>query len=239
MTSSFRITENWLTKKPSEAAFYVASLLTSLLLLSGFLYLSGRLHASEWMPASPHDVFVGAQIWRLWSALFAHADMGHLMNNALMFFPLTYLLVGYFGFYLFPILGMLMGGIINFLVLKSMPPESSLIGISGVVYWMGAVWLTLFVLIDSRKSLRRRLSIALFLSIVLFAPETYKPQISYLSHLLGYILGIASGALYYLIHRKKFLAAEVREEIFEESDSLKLEQDDVQPQERANLKVPL
>ena len=220
--------QNWLTQKPHGNAFDVMLLMTFLLLFSGLLFLNNYFDTTLWMPANPRAVFDKLQIWRLWTALFAHADLGHLMNNSLLFIPLAYLLTGYFGIIVFPLLGLFIGGLINLIVLFNMPPENSLIGMSGVVYWMGAIWLTLFALIDNRKSIRLRFAIVLFLTVLLFAPHTYKPEISYLSHLLGYIFGVFNGVFYYLFKRKKFLAAEVREEILDDSEVLKSEQDDVQ-----------
>ena len=231
METKTRVIENWLTRKPNESAFNMTSLITLILLASGYIFLAGFFNTYIWMPANAQDVFSNHQYWRPWTALFAHGDLGHLMNNAIMFLPLTYLLTSYFGFFLFPFLGIVLGGFINMLVLKTMPIETSLIGMSGVVYWMGAVWLTLFLLIDTRKTFRRRFAIALFLSVVLFAPQKYEAGISYLSHFLGYFLGIISGLIYYYFNRKKFLAAEVRELIIEEPELAISELNDVPLQE--------
>lgn len=220
-----RITENWLTQKPKDSAFIITILMTALHHISGFIFLSGLFQAQKWMPAKAHEVFINHELWRPWSALFAHADLGHLINNSILFLPLTYLLTSYFGVFLFPFLGLALGGLINLWVLRTLPAQTSLIGMSGVVYWMGAVWLTLFVLIDTRKSLRRRLSVVLFLTVVLLAPQTYEPTTSYLSHLLGFIVGIFSALIYYFTNRQKILAAEIKETIFEdpEQDFQKIE----------------
>jgi rhomboid protease GluP len=228
METMTRISENWLTRKPVKTAFLVTSFLTTFLLISGLLFISNYFHTAEWMPGIAGKVFESHEYWRPWTALFAHADLGHLMNNTLLFLPLTYLLSSYYSLFLFPFLGLFLGGIINFFVLKSLPIDASLIGISGVVYWMGAVWLTLFVLIDTRKSLRRRVALAIFLTVVLFAPQTYEAGISYLSHLLGYAFGILSGLIYYGINRRKFKAAEVKEFIFDDLEFFKSEPNDAQ-----------
>ena len=102
-----------------------------------------------------------------------------------------------------------------YIVIQTMPPETNLIGISGVVYWMGSTWLTLFLIIDRRKTLRRRIALAAFLTVVLFIPETYKPEISYMSHFVGYVLGAVTGLLVYFLRRNEIEAAEVREFIYE------------------------
>ncbi|MBC7467566.1 MAG: rhomboid family intramembrane serine protease, partial [Bdellovibrio sp.] len=104
---------------------------------------------------------------------------------------------------------------VNLIVLKTMPLTTSLLGISGVVYWMGAAWLTLYLLIDRRKKLRYRFAIALFLCLTLFIPDKYQPQISYLSHFLGFIAGIISAFIYYGLNHKRIQAAEKIEYIYD------------------------
>jgi rhomboid protease GluP len=101
------------------------------------------------------------------------------------------------------------GGLVNLLVLKTLPPQTELIGISGVVYWMGAAWLTLHLLIDHREKLRRRFGGALFLTLFLFVPETIHPEVSYLTHFLGFVSGALSACLYYWLRRQQFQAAEI------------------------------
>jgi rhomboid protease GluP len=167
------------------------------------------------MAASGRDVFEKGEYWRLWTTLFAHADLGHLLSNAFLFVPLTYMLVSHYSFWYFPLAGLFFGGLTNWLVLQTLPSQAYLIGISGVVYWMGSSWLTLYLLIDRRDRLRRRIGASLFLTLMLFVPETLKPEVSHLSHFLGYVIGVASAFLYYRLNRRRFLAAEVREYIFE------------------------
>ena len=123
METKTRVIENWLTRKPNESAFNMTSLMTLLLLTSGSVFLAGFFNTLDWMPASAQTVFADHQYWRPWTALFAHGDLGHLMNNALMFLPLTYLLTSYFGFFLIPFLGIALGGVINLHVLKKMPND--------------------------------------------------------------------------------------------------------------------
>lgn len=201
--------ENWLTKKPREGAFFVTIFMTVLLSLGSVLYLNEQFWISKWIAANHENVFTQHQYWRLWSSLFAHGDLAHLLSNLLLFFPLSFFLVSYFGVGFFPLFGVLAGGLINFWVLSGMAAQTYLIGFSGVVYWMGSAWLTLYLLIERRESLRRRFAKVLFVSVVLFVPEAYKVEVSYLSHFYGYLLGIISAGGYYLLNRRRFLQAEV------------------------------
>lgn len=226
MIGSFKmaVKENWLTAPPAPYAYAVTALITLLLFALSFLFFTGLSGAESWMAASGTAVFERGEYWRLWSTLFAHADLGHLMSNAFLFLPLTYMLVSHYSLWFFPLAGLLLGGLTNWLVLKTLPAEAHLIGISGVVYWMGASWLTLYLLIDRRDRLRRRVGAALFLTLMLFVPETLKPEVSHLSHFLGYVIGVVSAFVYYFFQRRRFLAAEVREYTFEPEEDFFPEQ---------------
>jgi rhomboid protease GluP len=217
MNGSFKmvVKENWLTAPPSPYAYAATALASLLLFTLSFIYFADITGADGWMSASGASVFGRGEYWRLWSTLFAHADLGHLMSNAFLFVPLTYMLVSHYSLWFFPLAGLLLGGATNWLVLKTMPAEAYLIGISGVVYWMGSAWLTLYLLIDRRDRLRRRIGASLFLTLILFVPETLRPEVSHLSHFLGYVIGVGSALVYYLLRRRRFLSAEVREYIFE------------------------
>lgn len=72
----------------------------------------------------------------------------------------------------------------------------------------------------------------LFVTFVLFVPDTYKPGISYLSHLVGYFLGVLFGSLFYFLKIEQFKKAETYEEVIEieppqlsESGDKKMSQD--------------
>jgi len=133
-------------------------------------------------PASGDLVFKQHEYWRAWTTLFVHADIGHLLSN--------------------------LGGLVNLAVLSTMPGKVMLVGVSGVVYWMGAAWITLAYLVDRRDKPIIRLVKSLGVSMLLFLPETYRPEVSYLTHLLGYLGGIGAALIYYGLLRRTFLRAE-------------------------------
>lgn len=216
METQILIKENWLTQKPKESAALFSILLIGLVLLLGASSVVNTRGAHDFMIASRDLVFTKGQYWRLWTSLFAHGGFDHLLGNALLFFPLSYLLMAHFSLLFFPMVAFLLGGLINAVVLQTMAPETFLIGISGVVYWMGAAWLTLFLLVDRRKIFKRRFAYALFLALMIFVPETYKPEVSYLSHFVGFIFGIGSAMIYYGINIAHFRAAEVKEYIYDD-----------------------
>jgi rhomboid protease GluP len=190
--------ENLLTGRPKRDALVPTVALAGLLVL-------GR--ACE-IPASAELVFAKGEIWRAWTTLFVHADWAHLLSNLVLFVPFAYALMSYFGLGFFPLAGFAVGGLVNLAVLRTMPPETLLVGVSGVVYWMGAAWVTLGFLVDRRRKTSIRAVKALGVSLILFAPELYRPEVSYLSHLLGYVSGVACAFAYYLARRPEFRSAE-------------------------------
>ncbi len=204
------VRENWLTQKPKYNGRFPTYVLALILTAAGLF--------SHLISATPQAVFIEHQYWRAWTALLAHADLGHLMSNSMILIPLSLLLTSYYGTLFFPVVGLVVGGLTNLIVLKTMPSETALLGISGVVNWMGAAWLTLFLLIDRRESFRRRFAVVVFLTMMLFVPDTFRPEISYLSHFIGFVLGITSALLYYFVNCANIQSVEVSEIIYEDDE---------------------
>lgn len=212
------IVENWITRKLPEQGNKTTLFLVTLLVTGSALFLNDVFHAASLMPASYETVVHKHQYYRLWTALFAHGDLEHIMSNLFLFIPFAYLLAHYFSLWLFPLIGFLLGGLINYIVIHYLGGNISIIGVSGVVYWMGAAWMSLSFFIDRRESMLARFIKLSGVSLILFFPTTFLPEVSYLSHFLGYVLGILTGALVYLVFRKRFLEAEVIHEIDEDRD---------------------
>jgi rhomboid protease GluP len=207
----------WLTQKPKELSLTVAFISTMVLAIGSLVYLLDFESLGSLMFASGKLVFQDHQWWRAWTSLFAHADLGHLASNVLLFFILGFFLYGYFGTSLFPLGALIWGGLINLLVLKTYDPKMVLIGMSGVVYWMGGVWLILYFFLSRQKDTTQRWLRTLGVAILIFMPaETFQPEISYRSHLVGFVLGLVAGGWHFFWHRKRFRKAEIRETVVEE-----------------------
>ncbi len=176
--------------------------------------LLSRLHFEFNLSASGLSVFKAHEWWRLWSSVWVHGDLAHFLANSPLFLLFTYLLVRFFGFPV-ALFGYFMGGVINFFTLKTMPEAVNLVGMSGVVHWLGAMWVTLYLLIDRKHSLQVRFASSLFLTLMLFLPESYRPEVSYVAHAVGYATGVLSALVIYAVHRKKFKARERWELTFE------------------------
>ncbi len=213
------VRETWLTREPRGSAFLVAALATLFLCLTGFVYELNLGDARDWMAASGEAVFNRGESWRLLTTIFAHADLGHLMANSLLFFVLGFFLYGHFGPLLFPVLALVGGVMTNWIALKTYDPKTVLIGASGVVYWMGGAWLVLYFFLSRQKNLTQRILRTLGVAILLFMPhETFEPSVSYRTHFAGFGVGALTGLLQYATFRSTYLAAEVRETIVETDD---------------------
>jgi rhomboid protease GluP len=211
------VTETWLTKKPSADSFLFAGLMTAFLAIASLLYWHNIFGASSWMPVSQNSLNMNHQYWRLVTALFAHADEKHLLSNSFLFFILGGLCDAYYGKRIFPLFAFGFGALTNIIVVYLMPPETMLLGASGIVFWLGGFWLTLYFLIDLKHSVRQRILRALGVGLVLFFPaQAFDPSTSYSSHLLGFFFGIAFASIHYFLNRQKFLRAIRRQAVIED-----------------------
>lgn len=214
------VRRTWLSRRPRFRASLIAAWSVFILIVTAVIYWKDLGGATALMPASGESVFQKHEYWRLWSALFAHADLGHLASNSLGIFVLGYLLTGYFSLWLFPTAALAVGGLANLLTLFSYEPQTRLIGISGVVYWMGGAWLVLYLLLDQQRSVTQRILRVLGVALGIFMPASaFDPTISYMCHFYGFILGLLSGGIYYAVNRKTFLKALIIEQVVEESPS--------------------
>jgi rhomboid protease GluP len=214
------VRQTWLSQKTKASSYWFTMIFSSLFFLFGYIYLLEVFPLKSMLPANAQLIFSEHQYWRAWTTQFAHADLVHLLSNSMMLFPLSFMLFNYYGFLLFPVLGIFVGGLINLIVLKTMPAEVFLVGASGLVYWMGATWLALYFFIDTTRNLKRRFAAIIILTALLFVPESYKPEISYLSHFVGYLMGLVTGTMIYFLRQKEFKSSEVIETIVEVDEEL-------------------
>jgi rhomboid protease GluP len=211
------ILETWLTRKPHPWSFIIGAATTLVLVIVSLAYLRDFSGIASWMSANHSLVFDQHQFWRLWSTLFAHADERHLLSNSFLFFILGSFMTGYFSSWNFPVLAVFFGGLTNWIVLHAMPSQTMLIGMSGVVFWLGGAWLSLYFLIERRKTVYQRALRAIGVGLLLFFPaEAFDPSISYKSHLVGFALGVLWGAVFFLLNRRRLRRAETYRLVLDE-----------------------
>ena len=146
-----------LSKKPGrDAALAVAWTLGILLVVSGF-YWWGPPDLAAALPASGEAVFERGEVWRLATALAAHADPIHLLSNAVFLTWLIYLAYGAFGASLYPWSTVPLSAIALAVTLEGYPGNIRVVGASGMLYLLAGAWLTLYVLVERRLSVPKRL----------------------------------------------------------------------------------
>ena len=134
-----------------------------------------------------------SEYWRLFTALFTHADFGHFIANGPMFLIFGWLLRAFFGWYAFPVGALLIGAMANLITVELSHPAMRLVGASGMVYGMVALWLVFYVRFETRFRLPVRLFRVLGFALLTMMPTLYQPRTSYMAHGVGFGLGIATG----------------------------------------------
>ena len=199
---SQRLIKTYLSSKPTSPSV-LTGLLAYLVLLLVFLF------GNPTWSASGYELYEKGNYWKAFSSTLMHADFVHFGHNSLFFVLFSVLLNHYFGFWIFPLLSFVAGGLINLVTLKIYDPHVHLVGISGVIYFMAAFWMVMFVGIDRRRTLIRRLIIATAISLILFFPDTWEKNVSYLAHGLGFALGLILGIPYFFLKKNSFRKFEV------------------------------
>jgi rhomboid protease GluP len=174
------------TATPAILFFALAVLLTS-------LYWYGPFKDMLWV--SRRSIFDHGEYHRLFTALFVHADLGHLLSNAPMFLIFGWWLTAFFGYRAFPLASLFLGALANLATVYFYNNDTHLIGASGMVYAMVANWLILFIRYEIDLPLSARVVRALGFALVVMFPTTFKPTTSYLAHGIGFALGLISGML--------------------------------------------
>lgn len=207
-----KLVSTLLTRKPSENsstwALGSAAIVTFITLIGWFYSDFGDL-----LPVSGQAFYQKGEWWRPWSACFAHADVGHLLSNLILFVIFGRFLNGHFGAWLFPFWAFALGGLANLVVLPSYPPEVSVLGASGVVNVLGGLWLSLFFLISRQYRMPGRLLRTLGVALLLFAPQEFRPNVAERVHVSGLFAGLLFGSVWFFVFKTKIRSYEVWEEI--------------------------
>jgi len=205
------VRETLLSRKPREWSLEISALFLSVIL--GISLLAWRNGAAllSTLAATPEGVLQRREYWRLLTAVAVHADVMHVLSNVILLTFFTYLLFGYFGFWVFPVLSLAMAGLTNYISLLTYPSGVSLIGASGLVYWMAGFWLSMYLLVERSVAPGKRVLRAVCLALLVLVPSTFQPNVSYRTHAIGLGLGVVSALVYFQCNRESIRAAEVVE----------------------------
>ncbi len=207
--SRFLVVETLLTRRPHPLSSTVTLLsLLALCLFSG-LYWEKVEPIYRYLSCSKEQVTLSHEYWRLLTTIGVHGDVVHLLSNSIFFSVLAYHLYGYYGARVFPWMTLGLGAIVNYLALISYEQNVVLVGASGVVYLMAGFWLSLYVLIQRKLSLRRRILRCVGFSLILLLPASFKEEVSYRTHFFGFVVGIGWGLTHFFYRWREIRAAEV------------------------------
>jgi rhomboid protease GluP len=139
------------------------------------------------------------QYWKLFTALFTHSDMLHLLSNLPLFLIFGWHLRAFFGLVIFPVLAVVAGALANFLTVILYEEQTRLLGASGMLYAMVALWLVYYVRFETAYRFWNKVMRATGFALILLFPTTFQENVSYLAHFWGFICGMVLGALFFPI----------------------------------------
>ena len=208
---SYRVLETLLSRKPRNHSLSVGAL--SVLTILGISLLAWQNGAAllPTLAATSEGTLEKHEYWRLITAVAVHTDIAHFFSNAIFLAFFSYLLFGYYGFLVCPVLSVALAGLTNYLSLLTYPPGVSLVGASGLVYWMVGFWLSMNLFVDRTLGPGKRVVRAVGIILVVLLPSTLQANVSYRTHAIGFGLGVVSAVVYFRRNRESIRAMEVVE----------------------------
>ncbi len=208
--------ENFLTHSKYLYSFHVALGVLSICFLLSTLYWNTDFEIIKYLIANPDNVFINREYWRLFTTIFVHGDMSHLLSNSLMLLVMGNYVYSFYGKWHFPVISILMGAVVNIFVLMNYEKNISIVGISGVVYYLWGYWLYMYLKVQTQLPLLRRIMKVTIVGAFMLIPEVFAANVSHLSHFLGFVLGVLVAALYWGMNHKKIKAEEKYEMVYED-----------------------
>ena len=209
--STQRVRETLLSRKPREWSLEVTAFSVSMILGISLLAWRNGAVLLPTLAATSEGILEKREYWRLLTAVAVHADVMHALSNVILLAFFTYLLFGYFGFWVFPALSLAMAGLTNYFSLLTYPPEVTLLGASGLVYWMAGFWLSMYLLVQRSVGPGKRVLRAVCLALLVLFPSTFQANVSDRTHAIALGLGAVSALVYFQCHRQSIRTAEVLE----------------------------
>ena len=213
-----RVTQTMLSRKPRDYSAQVAIISLLVMLWTTLLCWKNGPEYPSRLAAIPEKVLLEREYWRLWTGMAVHADLPHFAVNALFFGFFSYLIYGYFGFWLYPVWSLLLGGVTTYLSLLTYSASTHLVGSSGLVYLMAGFWLMMYILVERRHSVKRRLLHAVGVALIVFVPTSLQERISYRTHSIGFGLGIVLAVACFQWKKERIRSEEIIEREAERDD---------------------
>lgn len=210
--------KNYLTKEHYDSGKVVALIFLAVCFSASFFYWGPKVEIAKLLSASYSEVMEDGETWRLFSTLFVHGDLAHLLANSLMLYILMYFVTSFYGPIISILLNLIMGMVTNYLVLSIYQGDTTLVGISGVVYFLWGFWMILYLFIQNQYSIMKRVLRMGTVFLVLLVPTELSLKTSYLAHGIGFGLGVLVGLFYYLINRSYLHSFERWDQIYIDED---------------------
>jgi len=103
MDTETRLIGTLLTEKPSQNAFIMASCTVLLMALVTLVYWNDSFGFAQYLAAGSGAVIASGQWWRIFTAIFIHADTAHLLSNMLLLWIFSFFVFGHFGVMVYPL----------------------------------------------------------------------------------------------------------------------------------------
>ena len=157
----------------------------------------------SWFDVSKVSITQSHEYWRLFTAILGHGDFMHLLHNLPVYLFFAWILQGYFGLLASVVLPLTIGIISNGLTVYFYDDHVRLLGASGMIFGMVALWLVLYVRFDRGNWWVKRVMRAVGFSLMVLFPQTYDPKVSYLAHFTGFICGIVLGFAFMPVFKRR------------------------------------
>ncbi len=202
------VKETHLSRRPTRRSAPIAIASVAVLFVFSVIYWSDAMGLAAYLPASRDAVFGQGEYWRLATTMLVHADVQHFLSNSIVLGVLALLLYGYYGASVFPAATLLLGTIVTGIAIYTYPATTHLVGASGLVYWMAGFWLCLYLLIERRFGLGKRVFRAIGFGCIVLVPTAIEPNVSYRTHFIGFVVGVLFGLVYFQRHKARLRASE-------------------------------
>jgi len=218
--ATIKVRRTLISEAPRKNSLLLALFFVAFILLTSTLcWNEGGQTCVRW--ASSTNVFETGEWWRLFTGTLVHRDLRHFLSNALVFGLFAHLLYGYFGPLVFPVSTFLAGGLVNLLsLLTYLPNDVRLVGASGMVYFMAGVWLTMYLLIERRHTVSKRLLHVVGFGILVLVPTSADPSVSHRAHAFGFLIGVVFAVLLFTATKEKIRSRELLEIQYEPGEAL-------------------
>ncbi len=139
-----------------------------------------------------NSAVLNGEVWRLFTAMFVHADILHIFGNMLFLFIFGLRAEDMFDVKEYLLIYLLSGLAGGLLTLFLWAPDTVSIGASGAIFGIVGAWV-IYTLTYSRRSLGQSVMTALIYAFFLFIVSSFQPDVNYLAHFGGLATGLLIG----------------------------------------------